>query len=250
MFQLPKIFEVVLRDETTRKRGIMEIRLKVIGGKNDGKEIPIQVAEFLIGRGEEANLRPASDLVSRKHCTISSKQGKALLIDHGSRNGTFLNGEAVKGENELKPGDRLRVGRLVFEVLIDVGQPGIKKPRVDGVADAASRAAGNDAGGEWNDDSISSWLTGNDEAVANPEETRQFNLEDSNLKLDDTLKGDSQTTISLTKEEMESAEKAEADRKAKEKKKGPGKLPEQARKTTDNSKDAATDVLQKFFNRR
>lgn len=223
----------------------MEIRLKVIGGKNDGREIPVQVSEFLIGRGEGAHLRPASDLVSRQHCTISNRQGRAVLVDHGSRNGTFLNGEPVKGEIDLKPGDRLRVGRLVFELLIDVGQPSVKKPRVDGVADAAARSAGNDS--NWDDDSISGWLTDINDPVNNIEETRQFNLDDSGLKLDDASES---TIVSDSKEIEEDVAKDKDAAKNKKKKKEMGKLPPTARQTTDNSKDAANEVLQKFFNRR
>lgn len=226
----------------------MEIRLKVIGGKNDGREIPVQVSEFTIGRGEGAHLRPASDLVSRKHCTITNKQGRAVLIDHGSRNGTFLNGEPVKGEIDLKPGDRLRVGRLVFELLIDVGQPSVKKPRVDGVADAAARSA--DGGSEWDDDSISGWLSEVDDPLNNIEETRQFNLDDSGLKLDDSSVSDSSTVISDSKDAESDAEADKEAAKNKKKKKEVGKLPPMARQTKDNSKDAANDVLQKFFNRR
>jgi predicted component of type VI protein secretion system len=231
----------------------MEIRLKVIGGKNDGKELPVQVAEFVIGRGEGAHLRPASDLVSRKHCTILSQGGKAVLIDHDSRNGTFLNGEPLKGQVELKPGDRLRVGRLVFEVLIDIAQPSIKRPRVDGVADAAQRAT-ESAGDDWNDDSISGWLTSLEDSSQAIEQTKQFSLDDAQLKLssetissglDSTMVADKDELLKQAKEE-EAAEKA-ADRA---KKKIVGKLPDKARTTTENSKDAATDVLQKFFNRR
>lgn len=231
----------------------MEIRLKVIGGKNDSKELPVQVAEFVIGRGEGAHLRPASDLVSRKHCTILSQGGKAILIDHDSRNGTFLNGEQLKGQVELKPGDRLRVGRLVFEVLIDIAQPSIKRPKVDGVADAAHRAT-ESAGDDWNDDSISGWLTSLEDSPQAIEQTKQFNLDDAQLKLssetissglDSTMVADKDELLKQVKEE-EAAEKA-ADRA---KKKIMGKLPDKARTTTENSKDAATDVLQKFFNRR
>ena len=159
----------------------MEIRLKVIGGKNDGKEIPVHVSDFVIGRGYGAHLRPASDLVSRKHCSIVSQSGKAVLVDHGSRNGTYLNGEPVKGQVDLKPGDRLRVGRLVFELIIDVGQPGVKRPKVDGVADEAARATGG--GSEWDDDSISSWLNSIEDSSQEIEQTKQFSLDDTNLKL-------------------------------------------------------------------
>ena len=45
----------------------MQVSLKVVGGKNDGRLIAINVPEFVIGRGETAHLRPQSDLVSRAH---------------------------------------------------------------------------------------------------------------------------------------------------------------------------------------
>jgi len=228
----------------------MEIRLKVIGGKNDGKEIPVLVSDFVVGRGEGAHLRPASDLVSRKHCSIVSQQGKAVLIDHDSRNGTFLNGEQVKGQVDLKPGDRLRVGRLVFELLIDIGQPSVKRPKVDGVADAAARAA--ESGEKWVDDSIFGWLSAADDSAHSVEQTKQFSLDDANLKLSsETLNAGLDSTIVADKDELLKQAKDEAEAAGKAKgKKTPGKLPDKARQTTDNSKDAATEVLQRFFNRR
>jgi len=228
----------------------MEIRLKVIGGKNDGKEIPVLVKEFLIGRGEGAHLRPASDLVSRQHCTIVSHSGKANLIDHDSRNGTFLNGEPVKGEVDLKPGDRLRVGRLVFELLIDVGQPSVKRPKVDGVADAAARTA--EPAEKWDDDSISGWLSSVETSSKEIEETKQFSLEDAGLTLtSETISSGLDSTLIADKDEMlQQAKQEKENEKGKTKKKSVGRLPNNAQNTSDNSKDAATEVLQKFFNRR
>lgn len=229
----------------------MEIRLKVIGGKNDGKEIPVQASEFVVGRGETAHLRPASDLVSRKHCSILSQQGKAVLVDHDSRNGTFLNGEPVKGQVDLKPGDRLRVGRLVFELAIDIGQPSVKRPKVDGVADAAQRAT--EMNEKFDDDSISGWLTTVDQSAHSVEQTKQFSLDDAKLQLSsETINSGLDSTMVVDKDELLKIAKEAEDREAeaKAKKKIVGKLPDKARQTTDNSKDAATEVLQRFFNRR
>ncbi len=39
----------------------MQVNLKVIGGKNDGRMIGIAVSEFIIGRGEQAHLRPQAN---------------------------------------------------------------------------------------------------------------------------------------------------------------------------------------------
>lgn len=215
----------------------MEIRLKVIGGKNDGKEIAVKVAEFIIGRGETANLRPVSDLVSRQHCSLSVKNGRAILTDLKSRNGTFLNGNKLEGSSELKPGDRVRVGRLVFEVVIDMGQAGAKKPKVDGVSDAVARAAAKPD--EWSDDSVSGWITELDDERNQIDETRQFSLEEFKASHpgSDTVVGASPGSETIVEDDSK-------------KKKEPGKLPKRPKSMGDNSKDAASEVLSRFFNRR
>ena len=68
-----------------RKTG-MQVFLKVVGGKNDAREIAITVPKFVIGRGEEAHLRPTSDLVSRHHTAINVENGKVIIEDLKSRN--------------------------------------------------------------------------------------------------------------------------------------------------------------------
>ena len=94
----------------------MELRLVVVGGKNAGRKISVAGPKFFIGRSEECQLRPNSDLVSRHHCAILLEEDFAAIRDFGSKNGTFVNGERVRGEQELNSGDRLRVGPLEFDV--------------------------------------------------------------------------------------------------------------------------------------
>src|SRR5262249_40064191 len=48
--------------------------------------------------------------VSREHAEIASENGKYLLRDKASRYGTYVNGEPAS-ECELRPGDRIRLGR-------------------------------------------------------------------------------------------------------------------------------------------
>ena len=100
----------------------MRVILRVVGGKNDGREIKISVPEFIIGRGEKAHLRPSSDLISRQHCKISVKDSTVVVEDMGSRNGSFLNGEQLSKPTVAKSGDSVRVGRLHFELVIDPSQ--------------------------------------------------------------------------------------------------------------------------------
>ena len=59
--------------------------------------------------------------VSRLHAVIERYPTGFCVRDLGSANGTFVNGEAVKGETRLRTGDELRLGnsRLTFFVVGD-----------------------------------------------------------------------------------------------------------------------------------
>jgi pSer/pThr/pTyr-binding forkhead associated (FHA) protein len=104
----------------------MKISLVVAQGVHAGKVIPVTAADFVIGRDPQCQLRPASPAVSKQHCGISTRDGKVYVRDCGSTNGTFLNDEQVAGEQEVKTGDRLRVGPLEFDLRIEAGSPGAK----------------------------------------------------------------------------------------------------------------------------
>lgn len=96
----------------------MHKSLLVIGGANHGKVVPIIVPEFRIGRDAMCHLRPASTDVSRLHCAIVTHpdpDGRVFLRDYASSNGTAINQRhLIGGEYELKDGDVIEVGPLVF----------------------------------------------------------------------------------------------------------------------------------------
>lgn len=95
-------------------------------GKSEGQKIPITLSQFIIGRDPECNLRPASAIISKRHCAVLFGDGKASVRDFDSTNGTFVNDVPVKGEANLKHNDILKVGPLTFRVLIEVRPPGSK----------------------------------------------------------------------------------------------------------------------------
>ena len=69
----------------------MQVKLKVLSGSHEGKEIGLTTEKFLIGRSESCQLRPKSESVSRKHCIIVIRDNRVLIQDLNSRNGTFVN---------------------------------------------------------------------------------------------------------------------------------------------------------------
>lgn len=231
----------------------MQVRLKVIGGKNDGREIKISVPKFIIGRGEDAHLRPSSDLVSRNHCAICVGNGKVTVEDMGSRNGTFINGDQIEATHLVQVGDTLRVGRLQFELIVDHAQPGAKKPKVENVVEAATRTRNK---GNSIEDSITDWLVEDLDDNRSSYETTQFNLEetmamsraaaDEKKDTEDTDDEEPKTHDSVSDLGDETVETSPKKKKKKKK----GKLPPVPKFAHDDSTNAADHVLKKFFNRR
>ncbi|WP_010588515.1 FHA domain-containing protein [Schlesneria paludicola] len=97
---------------------MLQAELKILGGKHQGKLIPLNTKKFLVGREQDCHLRPNSDLVSRHHCVFSIDDYTVRLRDLGSTNGTMVNGTLVRGEVLLKAGDHVTIGKLELEVAI------------------------------------------------------------------------------------------------------------------------------------
>jgi pSer/pThr/pTyr-binding forkhead associated (FHA) protein len=103
----------------------MKLSLLVLtSGKQEGKLLEIKLPQFLIGRDPQCQLRPASPLISKRHCALLQRDGKVFVRDFGSTNGTFVNEEQVEGEVELHDGDQLKIGPIQFTVRLEAGEPG------------------------------------------------------------------------------------------------------------------------------
>ena len=51
--------------------------------------------------------------VSRHHCEIINEDGKLILNDTGSTNGTYINSNAIES-SKIQPGDVIQIGKFVF----------------------------------------------------------------------------------------------------------------------------------------
>src|SRR5438552_1412715 len=106
----------------------MKLSLVVLTpGKQEGKVLPIGLQQFLIGRDPQCHLRPASAAISKRHCALIQRDGKIFVRDFDSTNGTFVNEQPIKGEDEVHHDDRLRVGPLLFIVQVEASAP-VNKP--------------------------------------------------------------------------------------------------------------------------
>jgi pSer/pThr/pTyr-binding forkhead associated (FHA) protein len=109
---------------------IMIVTFKVMNGHLTGKEFRLPVPKCVIGRAPECYVRINSEAVSRRHCTVYLRDGWPYVRDMNSRNGTFVNGLPITNDCELKPGDRLRVGNMNFEVNLDPASPRTAKSSI------------------------------------------------------------------------------------------------------------------------
>ena len=113
-------------------------------GKQEGKVLPITLSQFVIGRDPQCHLRPASAMISKRHCALIQRDGKAFIRDFGSTNGSFVNEQPVKEEAELHDNDELKIGPLMFQVRIvqDAPKGATPKPPTKPVAGVPAAAAG------------------------------------------------------------------------------------------------------------
>ena len=74
------------------------------------RTVPITKDVFEIGRRSSHDLHLGGGDVSRDHAVIIRRGDRYTLKDHGSRGGTFVNGEPI-AERVLEHGDRVHVGR-------------------------------------------------------------------------------------------------------------------------------------------
>lgn len=81
---------------------------------------------LVIGRAEGCDVRLVDDImVSKQHAKVQLESGGPVVLDLGSRNGTFVNGQRVS-RAPLGPRDELTVGRHTFTL-----RAGMLRPRVD-----------------------------------------------------------------------------------------------------------------------
>lgn len=87
--------------------------------------------EMLIGRDQgNVQVHLPHPQVSRRHARISIQAGTAVLVDLNSANGTFVNGQRIKTQTQLQPGDQLDIGPYALRF---TGTALLPRPRSDNV---------------------------------------------------------------------------------------------------------------------
>jgi pSer/pThr/pTyr-binding forkhead associated (FHA) protein len=95
--------------------------MRLIG--ETGTELEFTLDRTLVGREATCDVVVEDKSVSRKHAVIEHRGEGWTVVDQGSANGTFVNGQKV-AEAELHDGHELRLGMVNFRVEIEAGLEG------------------------------------------------------------------------------------------------------------------------------
>lgn len=113
---------------TARFTPQMMLELRLVGATERFNFRYEELDQILIGREDpatgtkpEVNLSPYGALdkgVSRRHATIVRDSGALSIVDQGSPNGTFLNGQKLVSQQPriLRDGDEISVGQIDLRV--------------------------------------------------------------------------------------------------------------------------------------
>jgi serine/threonine protein kinase len=83
----------------------MRLQITVTRGMDMGKVFELaESGAYVLGRGDDCSIQLSDPRISRHHCRIDVKAGRAQLKDAESSWGTFVNGDRVT-EYALQPGD-------------------------------------------------------------------------------------------------------------------------------------------------
>lgn len=108
------------RDRRTVRMGVVPERfgwLIVKKGQRVGQVYPLQPEVTDLGRGPDNDIVVDDEKVSEEHARIRvDEEGRFVVWDLASTNGTFLNGEKVTAATPLVENDEIRVGHTVLVV--------------------------------------------------------------------------------------------------------------------------------------
>lgn len=91
-------------------------RLVITSGAKNGAEFPLGHDEITIGRSSDSAIIIRDDYTSTHHARLMQWNGRWMLQDLDSTNGTFLNGSRVTVPTPIPLGATVKVGATTFEL--------------------------------------------------------------------------------------------------------------------------------------
>jgi general secretion pathway protein A len=109
----------------TSDNGAVNAKGWLLQSSADAEEswIPISQVPFFLGRSATTSLQLRHPHISRRHALIDIQNGKLVVQDYNSYNGTYVNGKRLRREHVLRDGDFIGFGgglQLTFHMQPEV----------------------------------------------------------------------------------------------------------------------------------
>lgn len=121
----------------------MPFTLRVSQG-GESEEFSFDGGEARLGRTADNDVVIKDPSSSRSHARVFEEDGRVLVEDLKSANGTRLNGKPLKTAMELKSGDRIVIG----DVTLEVSMPETNDTMMASPSSTVDDGGGDDAGGD------------------------------------------------------------------------------------------------------
>src|SRR5947209_18615571 len=82
----------------------------------DTRQLDFDVDEITIGRVDDNHICLPKGNISKKHTKIVHKNGKIVVVDHKSTNGTYVNGKKLTNPPENSPQDQIYTYDFILNV--------------------------------------------------------------------------------------------------------------------------------------
>jgi pSer/pThr/pTyr-binding forkhead associated (FHA) protein len=99
---------VIRRERETRGHSLEQIE-----GEGTPKKFDLSLAQYVIGRAENAEIKLSSRRASRQHALLNLRGTDFVIRDNDSHNGIFLNGVKIHSA-VLRDGDVIQIGDCAF----------------------------------------------------------------------------------------------------------------------------------------
>ena len=96
------------------------------------QRLDFECEEITIGRVDENDICLPKGNISKKHTKIVVKDGKIIVLDLKSTNGTYVNGKKLAGPQVISPDDKVFIGDFILNVEPPDLGPGVEPVLQDG----------------------------------------------------------------------------------------------------------------------
>ncbi len=94
----------------------MRAWLQVLGGPEHGRRYPLEHSRVAVGQAQASGgMTVSGPGIAARHCSLRRHGNAWVVLDHGSKLGTFLNSRRLREPEILRHGDRISVGLHLLE---------------------------------------------------------------------------------------------------------------------------------------